>query len=280
VTLVDIEHLVARLAGAAAHFEVLDAIGADSTSTRERKRRFGDFKRLRGLVAEDLVGESLAVMAPHAVGTAKHIWTEADLNELWPDEPGCDFVLDFGTAWVCVEVVSHALTVPTATANSAKKLDDDIEMIALGKATQLDSTVRRLLDEESALTGRPAVPGKVIHPVIVATSGFPVNAITTSVIRERIARTKTLQHPRIGLLEIIDQGDLENIEYQQVTGSHSFADILSKKSRAGMRDLAMDQFMHTELHLELKRPPRLDDLGSRFMDRMMARAKQQLEAAA
>lgn len=280
ITLVDIDHLVERLAGTAAYFEVLAAIEASPGSRRERKQRFGDFKRLRGLVAEDLVAESMAVLATPAVGGAKRLWTEADMAQMWPDESGCDFVLDFGSAWVAVEVVSHALTVPTSTANSSKKLDDDIQMIAIDKAQQLDATVRRILSDETAFTGLPPVAGKPIHPVIVATSGFPVNAITTSVIRERVQKTGALQHPRVGPLEVIDQGDLENIEYQQVTGANSFADLLAKKSTAGMRDLAMDQFMHTELHLELNRPPRLDAVGSRFTERMEKRGREQAGEAA
>lgn len=280
VTLVDIDHLVARLSGAAAHFEVLAAIEAVPTSARERKRRYGDFKRFRGLVAEDLVGESLVAMAPPAIGGARFLWTEEDMNGMWPDEPGCDFVVDFGTAWVCVEVVSHALTVPTATAKSVERLDADIDMIAVGKAAQLEATIQRLVADESAFTGQGPVPGKPIHPVVVATNGFPVNPITTSVIRERLASSGLLTHPRVGPLEIIDQGDLENIEHEQVTGSFSLADLLGRKAHAGMRDLAMDQFMHTELHLGLNRPPRLDLLGSQFMDRMLKRAKEQMGEAA
>lgn len=279
-TLVDPDHLIGRMAGSAAHFEIEAAIKESPKSVKERKRMYGDFKRFRGLVAEDLVRQSLREMTPGLPGGAQQLWTEDDLKAMWPNETACDFVLDLGEAWVCIEVVSHALTASVATATSTVKLDNDIKIVALEKAAQLDATIQRLISDESAFTGQPPVPGKRIYPVVVATSGFPVNALTTSVIRERVASAGLLRQPVTGPLEIVDQGDLEHIEYQQLCGNFTFADLLRLKTEAGMRNLAMDQFMYTEMHLELKRPPRSDALGSNFTERMLNRAKGQIQDAA
>lgn len=278
ITLFDPEFLLQRTCGMAAHWELNHHF--NKVGGRRGRRLYGDFKRFRGLVAEDYVGESLNAQAPVVSGTARRLWTEGDLQAEWPDEQSCDFVIDFGTSWVCVEVVSHSLREKPSTASSVDQLDGDLTMMVEDKAAQLHATVERLRTDDSPLTGRPASVGKRLYPVIVATAGFPIGPVTTNVIWDRLAAAGLLQHPLVGPLEVLDLDDLEAIEAVQEAGGPSFADILASKSTGRMSAADMGQFMYFELHLPLKRPSRLESLMRGQFDRLLEQARRGTEEAA
>lgn len=83
---------------------------------------WGRFKRLRGLVAEDYVRQSLESMYPELPGGTKRLWTEAELRCVWREHKLCDFVVDAADAWLCIEVVSHVLSGGASTASSVEAL--------------------------------------------------------------------------------------------------------------------------------------------------------------
>jgi hypothetical protein len=251
MTLIDPDFLVQRACGSAAYWELHNHF------KRSGKQQWGDFKRFRGLVVEDSVAEGLESLTRSPDGGAQRLWTERELQQAWPGLKCCDFVLDFGMDWVCVEVVSHMLSEAASTGRSTEALDKEIRIVVEEKATQLDATALRLLQDESVLTGRPSVPGRRVLPVVVAGYGFPVNPITMSVIHDRLADAELLADSRIGPLEILDERNLEEMEQVQESGGPAFNELLRSKQAAGMRLASMDQFLFHELRLRLHRPSRM-----------------------
>lgn len=223
-----------------------------------RSKPWGRFKRFMGLVAEDYVRHSFESMYPELSDGAKRLWTERELKEIWPGERVCDFAIDVGEAWLCVEVVSHVLSAGASTATSVEALDGDVRMMVEEKAEQLDSTIQLLLGEGAAELLGPQISGpKRALPVIIATRGFPVNPITMTVIQERLTSKKLLQHQQIGQLEVLDLDNLEAIEAIMESGGPTLAQLLEDKASAGLRLASMDQFLAFERHLALQRPSRL-----------------------
>lgn len=249
MTILSLAYLRDRACGSANYFELNQHLNGTAA--------WGGFKDLRGRVPEDYVGTSLKAMYPEWRGSVKRIWTEQELKMLWPDQRICDFVVDAGDVWICIEVVSHMLSEPAACAQSVEALEQDIRFIAEEKAEQLHLTALSLLDPGAPqLLNRDAVPARVL-PVVVATGGFPVNPITMSVIYERLRLLGFLQGAQFGPLEILNLDTLEAIEALSEQGRATLSALLIDKASAGLRLAGMDLFIVFERHLDLPCPSRL-----------------------
>ena len=242
-----------------------------------RSKHWGRFKRFRGLVAEDYVRHSLESMFPKLADGAQRLWTERDLKQIWPRKKVCDFVVDVGEAWLCVEVVSHVLSAGASTATSVDALNGDVRMMVEEKVEQLDSTARSLLGNgaEVLLGLHTGGPNRVL-PVLIATSGVPVNPITMTVIQERLTSKTLLQHQQIGQLEILDLYNLEALEAVMEKGGPTLAQLLEDKASAGLRLASMDQYLAFERHLDLQRPSRLQRPLDEAQDGLLRWAEQRL----
>jgi hypothetical protein len=171
---------------------------------------------------------------------------------------------------VCIEVVSGRLTQKSITQGSAADFDQDVDKLVEDKLEQLDATIRNLRTREAALTGRAPVPGKQFFPVGLAGYGFPANPITLSVIQQRAADARLLQGPDVGAVEVLDFDTLEQVEATAEHGGPSLADLLAGKRTASLRLASLDQYMHFELRLALRRPRRIDAILQRLFGRIKA----------
>lgn len=224
----------------------------------ERKRR-GRVKRLREDATEKYALEVVSRIAP-AVGGHRRIYTEKDLKRAYGEVQRCDSVIDYGDAFVLVEVTSRRLTRQSVAGRTLADLERDIELLAGAKAEQLDSTIRRLHQDESALTGLPSQPGRIFHPVIVVDDHFPVFPITMKGIRDHLATKGYLNGGHTTQLEIISIQELDYIEAVVENGGPTFQQLLKGKSGARLRDYPLVNYMLRELRLSWPMPSQADQL--------------------
>jgi hypothetical protein len=137
------------------------------------------------------------------------------------------------------------------------------------KLEQLDATIRNLRRREATLTGRSPMPGKRFFPVVLAGYGFPANPITMSVIQQRAAGAGLLQGSDVGAVEILDFDTLEQVEAAAEQGGPSLADLLAGKQNARLRLASLDQYIHFERGLDLRRPRRIDAILQRTFRRII-----------
>jgi hypothetical protein len=104
---------------------------------------------------------------------------------------------------------------------------------------------------------------------VVAGYGFPVNPITMSVIRQRATTAGLLQGPDVGAVEVLDFDMLEQVEAMAEQGGPNLAELLRDKQTANLRLASLDQYMHYEQRLALRRPGRLDPILRRAFDRIL-----------
>jgi hypothetical protein len=259
--------LLERIAGGAAYWEL------DEHFRRQGERAFYGFRSFHGRVVERHVRDGVEAMALRLPRGARRVWDEADQQAAWGrkgrKEKACDLVIDYGRAWVCIEVVSGRLTQKSLARGSGGDFDQDVDKLVEGKLEQLDATIRNLRTREAVLTGRSPMPGKRHFPVVLAGYGFPANPITMSVIRQRAADAGLLQGPDVGAVEIVDFDMLEQVEASAEQGGPSLADLLDGKQDASLRLAALDQYMHFERGLELRRPVRIDAVLQRVFGRIL-----------
>jgi hypothetical protein len=187
--------LLERIAGGAAYWEL------DEHFKQQGKQAFYGFRIFHGQVVERHVRDGVEAMAAQLAGGARRIWDDDDQQAAWgkrsKKEKACDLLIDYGWAWVCIEVVSGRLTQKSVARGSGGDFDQDVDKLVEDKLEQLDATIRNLRDREAELTGRAPMPGKRFFPVVLAGYGFPANPITMSVIQQRTAAAGLLQGPTL-----------------------------------------------------------------------------------
>lgn len=259
--------LLDRIAGGAAYWEL------DEHFKRQGKQAFYGFRIFHGQVVERHVRDGIEAMAVRLPGGGRRVWDEHDQQTTWSTkgktEKACDIVIDYGWAWVCIEVVSGRLTQKSVARGTGGDFDQDVDKLVEDKLEQLDATIRNLRRREATLTGRSPMPGKRFFPVVLAGYGFPANPITMSVIQQRAAGAGLLQGSDVGAVEILDFDTLEQVEAAAEQGGPSLADLLAGKQNARLRLASLDQYMHFERGLDLRRPRRIDAILQRTFRRII-----------
>jgi hypothetical protein len=246
------KYLLERIAGGAAYWELHEHF------RRDGKRALLGHSNFHGRVVERYVRDSVEALVGRLPGDARRIWDEDDQRAAWGDDSKvCDLLVDYGWAWVCIEVVSGRLTQKSLALGSSADLDRDVDKLVEDKLAQLDAAISNLRRDEQVLTGRAPAPGKRYFPVVLAGYGFPVNPLTMSVIRQRAADAGVLQRPDIGPVEVLDFDMLEQVEAAVEDGGPSLAELLAAKPTANLRLAALDQYLALERGLRLRRPDRL-----------------------
>lgn len=209
------------------------------------KRLAGGFENFVGHVAEEYIVERLATSELTGSPLTKRLWRESELQALWPDQPCCDVLIDSGSSWVAIEVVSRRMSEEAAEAGSLTALDKDLRYIVDEKARQLDATIKRLI-AGGALPGSPGRQGdgRCYHPVIVAASGFPWNPIVAAAVHGRLVEQDRLQHPAIRPLTVITTEDVEHVEGFIERGLGTLSGILDDRSALGETDGPIDWYLH------------------------------------
>jgi hypothetical protein len=96
----------------------------------------------------DLILLSPVFLQERLTGGARRVWYEEDMQQAWSPKRGkvsvCDIAIDYGWAWVCIEVVSGRLTQKTLTGGTAADFDQDVAKLVEKKVKQLDATIQHL----------------------------------------------------------------------------------------------------------------------------------------
>lgn len=240
------------------------------------RKRQGQFSNAVRHHAERYVLEVLEGLAPKTVAT-KRLYTETDLQAAYPGKgiKLVDAVIDYGDAWVVLDVTTRRLARPTVASVSTATLLDDIKKLVLKKAEQISSTIAQLRADEQALTGQPGTLSRSYLPVIAATEGFPVNPATTAIVNDVLQEAGLLGASDVLPLQVLDTVELEMVEGLAERGGPSLAALIQAKVTSGLARCALRDYTIAEARLAPQRPRRLDALWKLpFED-----AAQRLEAA-
>jgi hypothetical protein len=246
--------LLERIAGGAAFWEL------DNYFRLQGERAFFQFRSFHGRVVERHVRDGVEAIAAALPTGERRVWYEENQREAWgPEGKACDILIDYGWAWVCVEVVSSRLTQKSIAQGTGVDFDRDVDRLVEDKLKQLDASIRNLREREATLTGRPPMSSKRFFPIVLAGYGFPANPMTMSVIQQRTAAAGLLQGPDVGAVEVLDFDTLEQVEGAAQEGGPTLADLLADKQTASLRLASLDQYMHFErTNLALRRPERIN----------------------
>jgi hypothetical protein len=252
--------LMERCLGGAAYWEVLDHLG------RRGDRARSALRQLHADAVEAYVGEILRSVAGSAAPPVR-VYTEQDMRAAWGGSVKvCDYTLDFGRTWLCVEVVSGRLTSRSLSSGTVDDFERDTEKLVGKKARQLDSTIRQLRRREPALTGNPVPADRRYMPVVAAGHGFPVNFVTSAEILRRVAAEGRFAGGDTSPVEVLDLQELEALEALQEAGGPSPEGVLWNKQWGRMKDASVEQYVGLELRLKLDRPQRVRDLTNAAFD--------------
>lgn len=257
--------LLQRAFGWPPYFDVESGLAGDA----RRKNLFSLATRLH---AEAYALEVLRSVAPDTAGT-KRLYDEQDLRDAF-GRPGVklvDAVIDYGDAWVVLDVTTRRLTRPTVAGVSPDALLDDIKKLVLKKAQQIESTIEQLRADEESLTGQPATTRRRFVPVIVAAEGFPVNPATTAIITDVLTEAGLLRAGDVLPLQVLDLVELEMVEGLAEHGGPTLVDLVANKATAGLSRCAMRDYMLVEARLAPHRPARLESLWKQPFDRVAGR---------
>lgn len=188
----------------------------------------------------------LEVIAPAAAGI-RRIYGEDDIQRAYPGVRNADAAIDYGDAWVVIEISTRKLTRATTIALEPEALAEDLRMGVDDKVEQLDATIRQLMNDESRLTGVQPQPRRRYVSVLVMTEGFPTNPMTMTAVHERLSARSLLADARIGPLHIVDQEEMTMVEAIVERSGPSLLDLLeghehSTLRNAGLRDYLIRDF--------------------------------------
>ncbi len=158
-----------------------------------------------------------------------------------------DAAVDYGDAWVVVEVSTKGFQLKTAAGVSEQALAQDLDNI-VAKARQVHATVKNLRADQKALTGRHrAVRVRKFYPVVVVTSRFAGNPITFTMLRARLREASVLQAGDCAPLEVLDIEDLLATQGACESYGYSLLDLLAAKAEIEPPTVPMKDFLHHKL---------------------------------
>ena len=178
-----------------------------SYNNENDRQRFWTF---RGDAHERLVGKSIEAAFPSSPNLSRRVWTNSELKKLWRGRR-CDFLVDGGNAVLLIEVISRRMSELAVSGVSLIAVDKEIQTMVIDKAVQLDKSVTALLESEASMLGSASFVRPII-PIIVATSGFPWNVSSSSVIWRQLKAKGLMQQGRVKPLMVLDIKGVEAME--------------------------------------------------------------------
>jgi hypothetical protein len=163
--------LVRRIFGGLLAHDIDAALKAGTRTDRKRAKHVaGCLEHLAEVYALEIV-EAVVGGGP----AAPRVYGDAELKRAFARKGRriADAAVDYGDAWVVVEVTTSRLTRESVAA-SREALSKDVDKL-VKKVEQIDHTVAALRAEERKLTGVRPAPVRRFHPLLVVADGFPVN---------------------------------------------------------------------------------------------------------
>jgi hypothetical protein len=199
------------------------------------------------------------------VGDASRFYSETKLRAAYPKGKVADAALDYGSAWVVVEVTTPGLKADTAAGVSDEAVVRDLQN-CVAKATQLDATIKNLRDDERALTGQPASAAKRFYPVLVIADRFAANPILMVLLWERVQSLGILQGVDVAPLEVMELEDLDVVEGYIEESGPDLVSVLESKTHSNYRAGTMHQYVTSGLGKNPLPPARVRDRWALWID--------------
>lgn len=229
-----------------AAFRQLDTAAAAQDGGR-RSRSWQAFRNRHAATVEAYVRETVAGWKRPLSGL-RALYTEDDQRSAWGrDVKVCDLLLDFGWAWIGLEVVSRRPTEGAIGSGNLTDLEAELNMAVTNKARQIAAAFELLRLRGEKLTRRDPIPGLALFPVIVAAHGFPANTLTLREARHRTAAD--LARPGVAPLEVIDLDELDFLDSVFDGGLGSLPELLQDKHRSPFSATSLTEFTRGGLDL-------------------------------
>ena len=206
------------------------------------------------------------------VATVRRLYDDTALEEAFGKRgrKKADAAIEYSDTWVVLEVTTSQPTRATVSGTSDEAIMKDLDKI-IDEARQVEATISALKEDESRLTGHPARQRRRYFPVVVASEGFPVNPITITLLRERLAEEGILQSPDVTMVEVIDLEELEMLESIQEIGGPTLQELLEGKAASSLVNTGLRDYALLGLHLDLAPSARVRDVVERLMHELAAK---------
>lgn len=248
-----------RVLGLPPLFDITSML-ADRGDTKTKKKVEGSYAHLSEVYAHEL----LDAVVPPDTGR-RYGANEIQAAYGTASKKNADAAIDYGDGWVVVEITTSRPQRGTVSGQSDDAVSADLDKL-IPKAAQLHSTIAFIRADASTLTGSPAHPHPRFHPVLVVADGFPVNPISVTLLRERLAIAGLLQQSDTAPLEVLDLEELAIIEHIQSAGGPSLRDLLAAHERSGvMGNVGLREFILVALRLQ----PTRGTVESDAMERLL-----------
>ena len=260
---VDRNLLVRRIFGGLTVYDITDPLDRGDRAAQKRADRVrGCVQNLAEVYALELLEDVAG--APGDLSGSR-VFGEKALQAAFSRKGRrlADAAVDYGDAWVVAEITTSKLK-RASVAASPEALSDDLDKL-VGKVEQLDSTIAALRAEESALTGAPAIPGRRFHPLLVVAEGFPVNPVSTELLRQRVRHRGLLTGADVAPLEVVDTVELAMLQALTEQGGPSMRDVLAGKERAVFYRASVRDYLLRECAYQPRRATRVAELMHRAL---------------
>jgi hypothetical protein len=255
--------LVRRIFGGLLAYDVVAGLSAGGTRTARKRASHvtGCLQHLAEVYALEIL-EDVAEGGP----AAPRVYGDAALQRAFARKGRriANAAVDYGDAWVVVEVTASKLTRESAAA-SRDALSKDLDKL-VHEAEQIDHTVAALRAEERKLTGARPAPVRRFYPLLVVADGFPVNPFSTELLRQRVKELGLLTGGDVAPLEVVDTIELEMLEGLAEHGGPSMRDVLASKERGVFFRTSMRDFLLVECGLRPRRTQRVSRLMNAAID--------------
>lgn len=196
-------------------------------SISEEKSQKQQFRRFFGRLVEVYVQDLLARIVGDSPLLSQRLWTEFAYGR---SQKSPDAIVSYGDTLIFFEIIaSRPKYRATVVAGSCQALDDDIRILVTDPAKQLNKTITNFF--KGAFVPQGLVPSSKtrVVPVIVSLNTLPQTVALRNIIAEKLTELNYLQDERIDRLEILDIGELEQIESAVLRRGTSLLQIVEER---------------------------------------------------
>lgn len=248
--------LVRRIFGGLTLYDITAPLESGNRTSRKRAGRVKNCVEHLAEVYALEVFQAVAVGIP----ASPRVFGDAELQRAFARKGRrlADAAVDYGDAWVVAEITTSKLT-RRSVAASADAISADLDKL-VGEAEQVDHTIAALRADESRLTGAPAAPARRYYPLLVVAEGFPVNPVSTELLRKRVLRAGLLTGDDVAPLEVVDTVELSMMQSLAEQSGLSIRDVLAGKERAVFFRDSVRNYLLQECGHNPRRPERIEQL--------------------
>lgn len=245
----------------------------------DQKASRGELARQRwtqawGAAVEAMIEDDLRPLAPTLLGEGgQTFFTEEDLRKAYPGIPNADVVIDYGSHFAVVEIVSGRLHSETIKGRSPVQLRSDMEKIVYKKVRQLNNSVEALRADPSPLLGADA-PQRRIQPILVAGGGFPLSPITSAAISEYCEENSMFIQAGILPFALLTVDEVEMLEGLAENAMADPCDLIARWKQSSLANMSFRNWLLERygrsmlIYRPSRMKPRFDSMTQTIVERL------------